>query len=441
MSRERPAATRDTIAAIATPAGAGGIGVIRLSGPDAVAIAARLVGRAPARLDDRRLIHGVARDAAGARLDDVLVVAMRGPRSFTGEDVAELHGHGGTVNLARLLDAVLAAGARPAEPGEFSRRAFENDRLPLDRAEALLAVIEAGSERGWRIAQAQLAGGMGRQVAALRARATELLAQLEADIDFPEDDVDVGGPGSGGEARALAQATAALAATFRLGRAVQSGVEVAIVGPVNAGKSSLLNALAGQDRAIVTAEPGTTRDVVEARVVWRGVPVTLVNTAGTREQAACEAERAGMERGRRRAREADVIVVVHPAPGAEPPDRADARELHVVSKGDLEADRSGAALVTSALTGEGIDALRAEVLARLLGSVADADESAVVTSARQHDLLRRAAAAFAAAGAAAPSEVRALEARAGCEALAELSGERVGEEVLDALFARFCIGK
>ena len=415
--------------------------MIRLSGPDAIAIAARLVGRNPDQLEDRRLVHGVVRDTAGDRVDEVLVVAMRGPRSFTGEDVAELHGHGGAVNLARLLAAVLAAGARAAEPGEFSRRAFDNDRLPLDRAEALLAVIEAGSERAWRIAQAQLAGGLGTRVAALRERGTELLAQLEVAIDFPEDDVDALTGGAADRAQELAGEAGALAATFRLGKAVQSGVEVAIVGPVNAGKSSLLNALAGQDRAIVTAEPGTTRDVVEARVVWDGVPVTLVDTAGTSELASSEAERAGIERGRRRAAEADVVIVVHPAPGAQVAKNVGPRELHVVSKADLDPQGSAGSLATSALAGQGIDALRAAVLARVLGSVADADESRVVTTARQHELLMRAAEAFALAATPSPTEVRALEARTACEALAELTGERVGEEVLDALFARFCIGK
>ncbi len=431
----------ETIAAIATPAGAGGIGVIRLSGADAVAIAARLVGRSPEQLQDRRLTHGVVRDADGERVNEVLVVAMRGPRSFTGEDVAEIHGHGGAINLARLLAAVLGAGARAAEPGEFSRRAFENERLPLDRAEALLSVIEAGSERAWRIAQAQLAGGLGARVAELRAGGTELLALLEAAIDFPEDDVNAITGGGREQARELAAAARTLASTFRLGKALRGGVEAALVGPVNAGKSSLLNALAGEDRAIVTAEPGTTRDVVEARVVWDGIPVTLVDTAGTRESASSEAERAGMERGRRRAGESDVVIVVHPAPGARTPDSAEPRELHVVSKADLDPDGVDGMLATSALTGQGIDALRAAVLARVLGSVADADEGAVVTTARQHELLVRAADAFAAAGEPSPTEVRALEARAACEALAELTGERVGEELLDALFARFCIGK
>ncbi|HLU65737.1 MAG TPA: hypothetical protein VKZ63_05650, partial [Kofleriaceae bacterium] len=182
----------DTIAAIATPAGSGGVGIVRLSGPGAVAAAARVVGRAPEALEDRRLVRAIAVDPeSGERLDEVLCVAMRAPRSYTGEDVAEIHGHGGAVNMGRLLRAALAAGARLAEPGEFTRRALVRGRLDLVRAEAVLGIIEAASERALRVAQAQLAGALGERVAALRARAIDLLAALEASIDFPEEGIDV----------------------------------------------------------------------------------------------------------------------------------------------------------------------------------------------------------------------------------------------------------
>ena len=275
-------ATQETIAAIATGAGAGGVGVIRVSGPRAIEIVSGVVGLAAEKLD-RTVRYAVARDGLGARLDDVIVFAMRAPRSFTGEDVAELQGHGGPVNLAKLLRAVLERGARVAEPGEFSRRAFENGKLDLLRAEALLGVIEAGSERAWRIAQAQLAGSLGHRLAGLEERARGVLAELEGAIDFPEEDLEEqGGQWLRGELAALAGECADLVRSYHGGAALRNGVTVALVGATNVGKSSLLNALVGRDRALVSATPGTTRDYLEAQVEWDGVKVTLVDTAGWR---------------------------------------------------------------------------------------------------------------------------------------------------------------
>jgi tRNA modification GTPase len=448
-------AQRDTIAAIATPAGAGGIGIVRLSGPDAAAILGRLLDRAPESFPDRTLVLGVALDRAGHRLDEVLAVVMRAPRSFTGEEVAELHGHGGVMNMSRLLRAAIDAGARHAEAGEFTRRAFENGKLDLVRAEAILDVIEASSERAWRLAQAQLAGDLGTRITRFRERATALLAEVEACIDFPEEGEEyLGAHEVATRARALGQELAALAGTFGLGKALRHGIDVAIVGPVNAGKSSIFNALLGSERAIVDAGPGTTRDFVEASVVWQGVTVTLVDTAGDRE-AHDSVEQRGIDLGRKRAAQADLRVHVHSAEHGLPDLDGDARadtarpsglELHVVSKGDLLAAPAGAPwLITSARTGAGIDELKHTVLSRACGGLTEAGDGHVVTSERQRTLLEHAASAFERAAvtmaAQAPIEVLALEIRDGTERLAELMGERVGEEVLDDLFRRFCIGK
>jgi tRNA modification GTPase len=464
-----PPEERDTIAAIATPPGAGGVGIVRVSGPRALAALARVVARPADSFVDRHFVASVARDPdTGERLDDVLCVVMRGPRSFTGEDVAEIHGHGGPINMARLLRAVLASGAgvRPAEPGEFTRRAFENGRIDLTRAEAVLAVIEAASERALRLAQSQLAGDLGQRIAELRRAGTALLADVEASIDFPEEGLELTERRElGGRAAGLAEECECLVATFEAGRALRDGVHVALCGPVNAGKSSLFNRLVGSERALVAAEPGTTRDFVEARVVWKGVSITLVDTAGLRE-AASDVERRGIELGAARARAADIEVHLVAADELDRKDGSigessigdasghessignasagnDRRILRVVSKGDRLVGMAAPHLVTSALTGQGLAELMDAVLDRATsGGLAD-EGGALLTSERQRARAAAAATAFARASRAdaQPEEVTALELREAVEALAEILGERVGDEVLDALFARFCIGK
>lgn len=432
----------ETIAAIATAAGAGGVGIIRLSGPRAIEIAAATLGVADL---DRTVRVGWARDLSGERLDQVLAFAMRAPASFTGEDVAELHGHGGTHNLGRLLASVVGRGARVAEPGEFTRRAVANGKLDLIRAEALLEVIQAGSERAWRLAQANLGGKLGQEVAALERSALALLAEIEGWIDFPEEDLD---PSSDawieGEIAALRDGCARLADGFRHGRAVTAGIAVALVGPVNAGKSSLLNALVGKERALVAPQPGTTRDWLEVSDVWTGIGVTLIDTAGARETSD-PIEQRGIALGEERVTSADVVVVVND--GSAPWDdgtRYAERAVVVKSKGDLGGDAHGA-LVTSAARGEGLAELKARVLQ--VAGVADREggEPPMVTTARQHALASAAWEAFAAAATAwsgkRPPEVIAVELRQAAQALAQLRGVEVGERVLDELFARFCIGK
>lgn len=429
-----------TIAALATPPGAGGVGIVRISGPAAVEIVRSLVGVAD--LPDRRFVHGWARDAGGERLDEVMVVVMRGPRSYTGEDVAEVHGHGGVANMARLLRAVLAQGARMAEPGEFTRRAFEHRRLDLTQAEAVADVIAAASERALRAAQAHLSGALGKDVGAVRQTVIALLAEVEASIDFPEEDLDFVAPGEvAARARAAAAWARRLAATHAVGRALRDGIEVALVGAPNVGKSSLLNALAGEERALVSAEPGTTRDWVEARVEWDGIPVILIDTAGDREASGVEAR--GVELGRARARRASVIVRVRAPDVAETGADAYERALEVWNKADLGGVGSG--LAVSAVTGEGLGALRRAVLERVLGEAGEGSEGLVISSARHATLLTDAAAALeGAAGAAAearPAELVALDLRAAATALGRITGEDVDEDMLDALFAQFCIGK
>jgi tRNA modification GTPase len=432
----------DTIAAIATAAGVGGVGIVRVSGPRAIAIVADAIGVADL---DRRVRVAWARDGSGDVIDQVVAFAMRAPASFTGEDVAELHGHGGTHNLGRLLSAVVERGARLAEPGEFTRRAVLHGKLDLVRAEALLEVIHAGSERALRLAQHNLGGRLGSTALALEQRAHAVLAEIEGGIDFPEDDLDAKSSRWVEEELAgLVASCARLADGFRHGRALGHGIVVALVGAVNVGKSSLLNALVGKERALVARDPGTTRDYLEVHDTWQGVAITLVDTAGTRA-APDPIEQRGIALGEERVAGADVVVVVND--GEAPWDegaRYGARTLVVRSKADLGGDARGA-LATSATTGAGLDELRGRVLA--LAGVAEREgrEDAFVTTARQHELAAASRDAFTAAGEAwrarRPGELVALDLRQGVRALAQLRGVEVGERVLDEVFARFCIGK
>ncbi len=443
----------DTIAAIATAVGPGGVGIVRVSGPRAIEIVAATLGIEPPKLG-REIRVGWAHDPMSARVDRVVAFAMRAPASFTGEDVAELQGHGGALNLGKLLACVIDRGARIAEPGEFTRRAVQNGKLDLPRAEALLAVIQAGSERAWRLAQLELSGRLGVAVEAIERRALQVLAELEGWIDFPEQDLEIRTiEWIAGEIGGVRESCAELAVGFRHGRAVTAGISVALVGPVNVGKSSLLNALVQSERAIVAPEPGTTRDWLEVATTWDGIAVTLVDTAGMRESAgAIDAidpidpiEQRGIALGEARVEGADVVVVVND--GVAPWNdgaRYGARAVVVRSKGDL-GGATHEALVTSAKTGDGLGALRRRVLE--VAGVADREgsEHPLLTTARQHALATTATTAFGAAleawTAKRPPEIVAVELRTGVDALAELRGIEVGERVLDEVFSRFCIGK
>lgn len=436
--------TEDTIAAIATAAGVGGVGIVRLSGPSAIAIVADALGVAADQLD-RRVRVGWVRDRTGRALDQVLAFAMRAPTSFTGEDVAELQGHGGPHNLERLLATMIERGARVAEPGEFTRRAVASGKLDLIRAEALLDVIQAGSERAWRLAQANLGGRLGEEVAGIERRALAVLAELEGSIDFPEDDLELDSASEvDHELVTLQRACAGFAAGFRHGRAVSQGITVALVGPVNVGKSSLLNALVGRERALVGAAPGTTRDWLEVGDVWSGVAVTLIDTAGLRVTGD-PVEQRGIALGEARVSSADVVLVVND--GEAPWDdgeRYGERVVLVRSKADLGGE-ARQAIPTSAATDQGLDELRRRVLE--VAGVADQEgsEQAFVTTARQQALAAAArdalGASLAARQAGRPPEVVAVELREAARALAQLRGIEVGDRVLDEVFARFCIGK
>lgn len=454
----------ETICAVASGRGEAAVALIRLSGPTALEVIRGATRRT--HFEARRMIQTRLCDPASGRvLDHVMVCVMPGPRSYTGEDVVEVFVHGGQLNVRAVLDLFGRMGARQAAPGEFTRRAFVNGRLDLTQAEAVAEVIAARSARALENAQALLAGALGRRVGALRARAITLTAELEAQLDFAEE-VDAAAEGRGLAARhlKLAEEVRALVESYERGHQL-NGVSVALVGRVNAGKSSLFNALQGAPRALVSAEAGTTRDYLEADLSWGGQPVTLVDTAGRRAHEEMSAlERAGLALGSERAGRCDVVVGVVDLTamnrGAGPDDLlvVDAQVV-AASKSDLiEAAAAAAAraqlerasgrpvVLTSAETGEGLESLKGAVLRAIdPGDDAGLGETFQVTQSRQRDALREAQVALAGAAEALEAgiapELVVEHTRAALEALGLVTGETYSEEVLDAVFSRFCIGK
>jgi tRNA modification GTPase len=440
----------DTIAAIASAAGPGGIGVLRVSGPAAGRIARVLLGRAPRP----RHAHFVRlTDAAGALLDHGLLLFFPAPRSFTGEDVLELHGHGSPVLLQALLRRLLELGARPARPGEFSERAFLNDKLDLAQAEAIADLIGAGSEAAARAALRSLEGVFSRRVAALFEAIVETRLHVEAAIDFPEEEIDfLADPQLQARLDAARAAHAALMADAERGQRLRDGLHVVIVGPPNAGKSSLLNALAGQERAIVADLPGTTRDLLRETVRIGGIELTLVDTAGLREGGDV-VEREGMRRAEAELRRADLALVLL-APG----DEARAEELRARLRGvpDVlwlhnKSDLGPLALTPAAgethlplsvAHGVGLDVLAA-ALARRAG-LGEGAEGTFSARARHVEALHRVGTHLEHAAhrlVERAGELCAEELQLAQRALGELTGEFRSDDLLGRIFASFCIGK
>lgn len=454
----------DTIAAIATGLGEAGVGIIRVSGPDAVAVAAAVFqprrGRSLAERRTHSAVYGWIRSREGEPVDEGLALIMRGPESYTGEDVVELHGHGGQVVLRRVLEAVMAAGARLAEPGEFTRRAFLNGRMDLSQAEAVVDVIRAKTDRALKAAVGQLRGKFGDPIRSVRLQLLEAMAHLEADIDFPELELEDATRGQVVQTcRSGLARLEELLAGARQGRLLREGLRVVLAGRPNVGKSSLMNQLVRENRSIVTEVPGTTRDVVEEWVSIEGLPVVLADTAGIRETAH-PVERLGVDRSRAALNRADVVIlVVDAVAGVTGADLevirvlpGDAEVIGVANKCDAarEFDLGELAVVlpqarlfrVSALTGAGIADLEAGIAS--CARSADMEES-FIGNARQEDCLRRAIAhltgALETVDDAMGSDLVAIDIRSAWSALGEITGETVGEDLLDQIFSRFCIGK
>jgi len=456
--------SNDTIAAVSTPPGRGGIGIVRLSGPLAASIAVQLVRlRQPLEHGRARLADVLDEDSGSdtGRIDEAVVTFFGATHSYTAEDLVEIAAHGSPVVLELLLGRAVKMGARLAEPGEFTQRAFLAGKLDLTQAEAVRDLIEAQTLTQARQAASQMGGALSQRVGPVKQALVELVALLEAGIDFAEDDVELTTQAEiASRIGALTPPLRALEASFARGRIVHDGLTLAIVGRPNVGKSSLFNRLVERDRAIVTATPGTTRDTVTERISLEGIPLELVDTAGLREglrEGLEEAEQLGIRRSREALADAALVVIVLDA--TEPLNDEERRllaavegrsALVAVNKSDLmKADRplpdcgDLPALATSALTGEGIPALRERILELATGGAAA--EPGMLTSLRHQQAIATTLAALADAAqanaASIPHEMILLDLYRALWALDSLTGQTTPDDILSLIFSTFCIGK
>lgn len=456
----------ETIAAIATPLGVGGIGILRLSGETAIAVAdAMFRPRRGGRLGDRpshRAVYGDIVEGDRA-VDEAIALLMRAPYSYTREDVAEIQCHGGSVILCRALALALSHGARLAEPGEFTKRAFLHGRLDLAQAQGVMEVIAAKTEASLRLAAGHLSGRFSDRIRAIRQKMLEIIAHLEVTIDFSEDDVDeVVAEDVHRQVTQLLEDIEGMLATESAGRILRDGLTTAIVGRPNVGKSSLLNALLREERAIVTDVPGTTRDSIEEYAEVGGIPLRLIDTAGIRE-AADDVEKIGIQRAKQAMEKASLVLalfdVAAPLTAEDEAMCALLQEkkevLLLLTKADrpallsketlLERAPGRRVIALSAKTGEGLEALGDAVREVVYGAAGPREESAFVATAREAAELQKAAAHLRTACETLEEglgeDFITIDLRAAWTALGKIIGETVGEDIIDEIFSRFCIGK
>lgn len=460
-----PSRAKDTIAAIATPPGDGGVGIIRISGPLSREIAASLFDAASPSFTDfqpYRLHYGLMHDREGQRLDDVLTAYMPAPNSYTGEDVIEINCHGGRAILGAVLEEILSKGARLAERGEFTYRAFMNGRMDLSQAEAVAEMIHAPTKAAMHLAQVKMSGLLGEKIKELKLRLEHLRAQLVIAVDFPEDELECLSPEElvtvSSEVRSEIETM--LSAMDRT-RAWREGALVVLAGRVNAGKSSLMNSLLGRNRAIVTDQPGTTRDYLEESVNLDGLTIRLTDTAGIREtDDAIEA--AGLEMGRELMEQADLILFIADASApvdeevlnaVRPLDKK--KTLVVLNKADLPGfdttngkpltDLGVEAQTVSAKTGTGIDTLCDRIRDRVLQGAGQPDPDELAPNARQASVLNSAMQELmdleADAMGGIPYDLLSVRLETACDTLAGITGEITSNEILNSIFDSFCIGK
>ena len=447
----------DTIVAISTPPGRGGIGVVRLSGPEARAIAEPLL-KVRHELQTGRAVFGeLVEPLTGERIDEVVVTFFAKPHSYTTDDLIEISAHGSPVVLRHVVEMALRRGARLAEPGEFTMRAFLNGRIDLTQAEAVRDLIDSQTLYQAKVAAQQLEGALSKRIQPIKQKLVELIALMEAGVDFAEDDVPVLAPAIIlSRIAEVRSRLAELQRSFSYGKLVHEGLTLAIVGRPNVGKSSLFNRLVERERAIVTATPGTTRDLVSETVAIGGIPVKLVDTAGIR-QALDEAESIGIRKSMEALADADMVLVVLDA--SQPPHSEDEElrrqienrtALLVMNKWDLAKDAgalvsSPSPLATSAVTGEGITELRAEILKHIAGENGTQPEAGFLTNMRQASLVTQSISSLDAAAestrAQVPHEMILLDLYGSLRQLDELTGATTAEDILNLIFGSFCIGK
>ena len=442
----------ETIAAISTPPGEGAIALVRISGPAAVSIAEKIFRgkKRPSRFASHIQYFGDIVTESGGLIDEVMMSIHRAPASYTGEDIVEISCHGGTLVTAKVLEACLHAGARGARPGEFTERAFLNGKMDLTQAEAVIDLIRARTDLALRSATEQLEGKLGEQIKGIRDSLVDLLAHVEASIDFSEEGI---APDEGNSLRvrldSVREQIAALLATADHGRILRDGVRVVIYGATNAGKSSLLNRLLGYERVIVSDAPGTTRDTIEETINLCGVPVRLLDTAGLRTSTS-DIEREGIARTERSLQKADLrlhIIDRNAAPPAHFEQNANGNELLVLNKCDLPEHpewKNTNALRVSCLTGDGLGALENEILSRISKQNLR-PESALAINMRHRDCLRRALEACDRARKTLDKtfspEYLSVDLNEALEAVGEVIGTVGVEQILDSVFGQFCIGK
>ncbi|MFH1156358.1 MAG: tRNA uridine-5-carboxymethylaminomethyl(34) synthesis GTPase MnmE [Pseudomonadota bacterium] len=458
--------TNDTIAALATPPGSGGIGIIRVSGSQARPIVSRLFGTTrkgpdPDRtLESHRLIHGYIFDAAsGTPIDEVMVVAMHAPRSYTAEDVVEIQAHAGSMVMGTLLDQVIRSGARIADPGEFTKRAFLNGRIDLTQAEAVMDIINARSAISLKLAASQSLGSLGDAIAGTRRQLIDFLALIEAAIDFPDDAQEFVPQDQG--LRAITQALETCRSFLRHytdAHFLRDGIKLAICGATNVGKSSLMNRLIARERSIVTAQPGTTRDLIEESITIQGIPFLITDTAGMRPTDDL-VEKIGIEKAKKNIRESDLVLYMKEAGStvtqAEisaiiPPDK---KVILVINKTDLISGNEPETIPQaldhipvvriSALKDQGIDTLRKQITDMAVGSM---DTFSTVVPNLRHKLALEQAAdhletARAGFSQTPEPETLAIDIRSAAELLGQITGDTAGIDILDTIFSKFCIGK
>lgn len=457
----------DTIAAIATPFGEGGIGIVRISGEEAGKILGEVFvpfnETAEADMSGRKLMYGHVRDPeTGSTIDEVLAVFMKGPHTYTGEDVAEIDCHGGIVPLRKTLELVYVHGARPAERGEFTKRAFLNGRIDLSQAEAVIDLIKAKADKSFEVAMDQLEGKLSEDIKKIRAKLMDLLVELTVNIDYPDEDIEVITYEKLDAGLTDVQKDIdRLLRSSSTGRLIAEGIKVAIIGKPNVGKSSLMNALLRESRAIVTDIPGTTRDTIEETLSIDGIPVVLTDTAGIRETED-KIETIGIERSKASFNSADLVLfMIDGSRGLSEEDELIARHLDlkktvcIINKSDqeqkVEAEEierlTGGlpAVETTLLDDSGAETIEKIIKDRVLSGETSQEESVMVTNARHEQLIREAAKSVSDAlvlvGRKEPVEIIEIDVNQAYESLGEIIGETASDDIIDEVFARFCLGK